>query len=383
MATINKRTVRWSTHEGKQRTAEKYEATYHDRAGKRHRRMFALKRDAQRWLDEQTTGLVTGQWADPRAGKESFKAYAERWRQRQVHAPNTRTAFEGILRVHVYPHLGGMRLDSIATADIQTLVKQWTDAAAPTTVEGCYTVMATVFRGAVRDRILPASPCIDVRLPRIEPKSALVPITTETVLALHDALPARYKAFVVVGAGTGMRRGELLGLTIDRVAPEFGTIRVDRQLARSSTTERVSFAVPKTKASVRTIGVADFVLDEVAAHVATYGMHESGLIFTSQVGSPVGTSVLQRAWSITAKKVRTDATPHDLRHYFASVQIAGGCSIKKLQQMLGHKSATETWDTYGHLMGDEDDRSRAVIETQLGTALRHASRQRDAEDTPG
>jgi len=182
-----------------------------------------------------------------------------------------------------------MRLDSIAPADIQALVKQWTDSAAPTTVEGRYTITATVFRGAVRDRILPASPCIDVRLPRIEPKSALVPITTETVLALHEALPARYKAFVVVGAGTGMRRGELLGLSIDRIAPEFGTIRVDRQLARSSTTERVSFAVPKTKASVRTIGVADFVLDEVAAHVATYGMHESGLIFTSEVGSPVGT----------------------------------------------------------------------------------------------
>jgi len=92
---------------------------------------------------------------------------------------------------------------------------------------------------------------------------------------------------------------------------------------------------------------------------------------------------LRRAWSIAAKKVGTDATPHDLRHYFASVQIAGGCSIKKLQQMLGHKSATETWDTYGHLMGDEDDRSRAVIETQLGTALRDVSTQRDAEDTQG
>ena len=63
--------------------------------------------------------------------------------------------------------------------------------------------------------------------------------------------------------------------------------------------------------------------------------------------------------------VPTSAQP-DLRHYFASVQIAGGCSIKKLQALLGHKSATETWDTYGHLMGDEDDRSRTLIQTELG-----------------
>lgn len=53
----------------------------------------------------------------------------------------------------------------------------------------------------------------------------------------------------------------------------------------------------------------------------------------------------------------------------ASVQIAGGCSIKKLQHLLGHKSGTETWDTYGDLMGDEDDLSNAVIHAALGTPL--------------
>lgn len=369
MASINKRTVRWTTGDDEQRTAVRYEATYHDRNGKRHRRMFDLKRDAQRWLDEQAAGLVTGQWADPRAGKETFQAYAERWRTRQVHAPNTQDAFERILRVHVYPHIGGMRLDAVAPADIQELVRRWSDTAAPTTVEARYTILATVFRGAVRDRILPTSPCFDVRLPRIQPKSALVPISTETVLHLHEALPARYRAFVIVGAGTGMRRGELLGLTLDRVSVDFGTIRVDRQLARSSTSDRVEFSAPKTQASVRTIGVAEFVLDAVAGHVATYGTHSSGLIFTSEVGSPVATSVIHRAWSIAARKVQTEATPHDLRHYFASVQIAGGCSIKKLQHMLGHKSATETWDTYGHLMGDEDDLSKAVIHAALGAPL--------------
>lgn len=43
----------------------------------------------------------------------------------------------------------------------------------------------------------------------------------------------RYKLFVTIAAGTGMRRGEILGLTLNRVAFDFGTIRVDRQLARS------------------------------------------------------------------------------------------------------------------------------------------------------
>ena len=68
-----------------------------------------------------------------------------------------------------------------------------------------------------------------------------------------------------------------------------------------------------------------------------------------------------------------DATPHDLRHYFASVQIRAGQSVKVLQALLGHKSAVETWDTYGHLMGDEDDRSRTVIEEALGNLDRSTS----------
>ena len=163
-----------------------------------------------------------------------------------------------------------------------------------------------------------------------------------------------------------MRRGELLGLTLDRVSNDFGTIRVDRQLARHGSGDAVLFAPPKTDASTRTIPVAPLVLRAIAAHVDNYGSHDSGLIFTSEIGTALRPSTLQRAWSIAAKKVGTDATPHDLRHYFASVQIRGGQSIKVLQALLGHKSATETWDTYGHLMGDEDDRSRTVIEQVLG-----------------
>lgn len=66
-----------------------------------------------------------------------------------------------------------------------------------------------------------------------------------------------------------------------------------------------------------------------------------------------------------ATAIGTDAT-HDLRHYVASVLIRAGLSIKAIQRLLGHKSAVETLDTYGHLMGDEDDRSRSAIRTELG-----------------
>src|SRR3954466_7679667 len=110
MPSIRKRTVTWTTDEGRPRTVGKYQADYYDRTGKRHRRLFDLKKDAQRWLDEQTAGLVTGQWADPKAGRETVRAYGERWLARQVLAPSTESTYEIILRNHLFPTLGEMRI---------------------------------------------------------------------------------------------------------------------------------------------------------------------------------------------------------------------------------------------------------------------------------
>lgn len=366
MASISKRTIRWTTQSGELRATEKYEAVYRDRAAKRHRRLFVLKKDAQRWLDEQTAGLVTGQWADPRAGRESVRAYGQRWLKRQVLADSTASTYGTILTNHIFPTLGALRMDAINRADIQSLVKEWERSAAARTVEARYSILAILLRAAVKDRVIPATPCVDIRLPKIAPKSALVPISTETVLALRHELPSRYRAFVTIAAGTGMRRGEILGLTLDRVALDFGTIRVDRQLARSSRSGNPVWGPPKTESSTRTIPVADVVVDAIKQHVKDFAPSESGLLFTTDLGDFIGTSTLQRAWQRAATTVGTSATPHDLRHYFASVQIRGGQSIKVLQALLGHKSAVETWDTYGHLMGDEDDRTRAVIDAALG-----------------
>ncbi len=57
---------------------------------------------------------------------------------------------------------------------------------------------------------------------------------------------------------------------------------------------------------------------------------------------------------------------HDLRHHFASVLIAGSCSVKVVQKTLGHASARETLDTYGHLWPDSDDLTRQAVDSALG-----------------
>lgn len=57
---------------------------------------------------------------------------------------------------------------------------------------------------------------------------------------------------------------------------------------------------------------------------------------------------------------------HALRHYYASLLIRHGESVKTVQARLGHASAVETLDTYSHLWPDSDDRTRDAIDSVLG-----------------
>jgi hypothetical protein len=61
-----------------------------------------------------------------------------------------------------------------------------------------------------------------------------------------------------------------------------------------------------------------------------------------------------------------EVTFHDLRHYYASLLIQHGESVKVVQRRLGHKSAVETLDTYSHLWPDSEDRTREAVDQMLG-----------------
>src|SRR5690606_10020992 len=87
---------------------------------------------------------------------------------------------------------------------------------APATVGVVYTVVASIFRAAVHDRKLANTPCKRIKLPTVE-KTRIVPLTTDQVQVLTETVPPEFRALVTLTAGTGMRQGEVLGLTRDRL----------------------------------------------------------------------------------------------------------------------------------------------------------------------
>jgi integrase len=225
-------------------------------------------------------------------------------------------------------------------------------------------ILAGIVKAAVRDRRIVASPCEGTKLPKVH-RQRVEPMTLEAVQALTEAIPERYRALVTLAAGTGLRQGEVFGLTVDRIDFLRRQLTVDRQLVTMP--DRAPYlAPPKTQASVRVVPLPQVVVEAVAVHLATWPTDQS--IFTTELGDPIRrTAFSERIWRPALKRVGlSGVTMHGLRHFYASLLIRHGESVKTVQGRLGHASAAETLDTYSHLWPNSDDRTRAAVDSVLG-----------------
>jgi integrase len=345
----------------------RWRARYRDDVGREHAKHFDRKVDARQWLAEVTASVVTGQYVDPKAGRITFREYAEQWRAAQVHRPSTQAHHETMLRRHVYPTLGDRALSSILPSEIQAWAKRLSGTLAPSTVATVHSIVSSVFKAAVRDRRVAANPCEGTRLPKPE-RTKVVPPTMEQVETLTAAMPEHLRALVTFAAGTGMRQGEVLGLTVDRLDMLRRQVTVDRQLV-TMPGERPRLGPPKTAASVRTIPLPRVVVDVLAEHLAKYPPGSDGYVFTL-AGEPITRQQFGHVWRPAAATAGLSAGTglHSLRHFYASLLIRFGESVKTVQARLGHATAAETLDTYSHLWPDSDDRTREAIDAVLGQA---------------
>jgi integrase len=171
----------------------------------------------------------------------------------------------------------------------------------------------------VEDRAIPASPCRKVRLPRAGDDEVDVP-TIEDVEKVRAALDERWRPIVTILAGSGLRVGELLGLTSADVSTVFRTVRVERQRLHSG----VISELPKAKKSRRTVPVGDV---SVVALKAQLKLGDDEVLFTDELGEPL----TYRRWKVLLRDAASSAdvemTSHSLRHFAASALISGGASV--------------------------------------------------------
>ncbi|PSL02866.1 site-specific recombinase XerD [Haloactinopolyspora alba] len=359
---------------------DRWQVRYRDDAGAQRKKSFPKKdgkdpNTCASAFDAKIREQVnTDTYIDPAAGRIAFRQYAEQWRIDQLHhRPSTARQAESRLRLWVYPVIGDRQMSTIRRSDVQRVVTQAAAELAPSTVEVVHTYIASVFKAALIDRVIPSNPCVKIKLPE-KSSAKVVPLTVKQVGHIAERVGARYRAMV---PATGLRSGELRGLTIDHLSPALhlrsdvppkrAVLRIDRQLEGVDERSEPVFGPVKTPAADRSVPVPGPVAVMLADHLATYSPGSAGLVFTTAAGTPVGRSRAGHIWrdAVDGMGLRQRAGWHDLRHHHASVLISEGLSVRAVADRLGHEDPAETLRTYAHLMPSDEERAVAATEEAL------------------
>jgi integrase len=340
----------------KKRTDGKYRARYRDAAGKEHARHFARKIDAQHWLDEVTTSLVTGTYASPKTARTTVAEWCDTWLAGYATRRPSTVRQAGVHVAQIVAEFGPVRLSAVRHSH----VKAWTSRLRAEQMSASYVYalhgrLAQIFADAVHDGIVPRSPCSRRTSPGAARQRAYV-ATTEQTWALHDAMPERLRAAILLGAFAGLRVAEACGLRVADVDFMRGVVRPRLQYPAEEL---------KTEISRTPVPIPRSLALELSAHVKDW---PGDTLLTGRDGGQLPPWALERA--VRTARAKVDGLPegfryHDLRHYLASLLIASGADVKTVQARLRHASAKTTLDTYGHLWPDRDESTRAVIDAVL------------------
>jgi len=218
---------------------------------------------------------------------------------------------------------------------------------------------------AVKDGRIIRNPAAGVELPRIVTRERRY-LTHNQVAALADAA-GEYGLLVQVLAYTGLRWGEAAALRVGRVDVLRGRLRVVEAVV--DVNGQMIFGSPKSH-QARSVPLPRFLREGIAQAMAGRGPDQ--LVFPSPRGEVLRVqNFRRRGFDGAATAVGLPGlVPHELRHTAASLAISSGASVKAVQAMLGHASATLTLDRYGHLFPDELD---AVADRLHDAATRTAA----------
>ncbi|GGO47955.1 hypothetical protein GCM10012287_21810 [Streptomyces daqingensis] len=348
------------------------------------------KRRAEEWLAEIEADMLRGQYVDPRAARVTFQQYAERWLKGLTTDLATRILVERHLRLHALPRLGSRPLGSFRPVHIREFVRDL--EASPISgsyARNVYANVRAVLSAAVDDGYLARNPCSagSVRPPTAT-VGRVVPWRAADVRAVREALPARYRAMVDVGSGCGLRQGEIAGLALSAVHFEDDALRVDTQVKQIR--GQAVFAPPKG-GKERDVPLPTTVAAALKRHIELHPpvpielpwrapdgpLVRRDLIFTNSAGGIVWRSNFNALeWKRALAAAGLIPTPeegqrhasarqhgmHALRHFYASVLLDAGESVKAVSEYLGHADPAMTLRVYAHLTPSSKERARRAID---------------------
>jgi integrase len=166
----------------------------------------------------------------------------------------------------------------------------------------------------------------------------------------------RWSAIYYLGCGTGMRKGEILGLPLSALDLDKGYLMVVQTLQLVD--NKLALMEPKTQKSRRLIVLPDFVKEALKIHLVrrevlsqSVSWKESGLVFTTDIGTPISPRNMVRHFKTKLKEAGLPNIKfHSLRHGVASLLLERNVHPKIVSELLGHSSVNLTLSTYSHII---------------------------------
>lgn len=361
-------------------TGRRWLARWRDPDGRERKLSFEKKIPAERHANAMETDKVRGTYLDPKAGTETFGVYAAAWLALQTTDPLTRQNIADRLRRYVEPTaLHRAQLGRVRPSTIQAWVSGMPASLAESTKAVVFSHVSAILNAAVDDEKIAKNPCRAPSVRRPKPDTREVePWAREWVTGLHDALPERYRPFAALGAGLGLRQGEMFGLSPADVDWLRGWVTVQRQVKIVG--NRLVFALPKGR-KVRKVPLPPSVRDELAAYLVAIPARAVTLPWETSDGKATVVELFvttresnacnrnqfnQYTWKPALDRVGIDPARengcHALRHFYASVLLDAGESIVALSKYLGHSSPAFTLRVYTHLMPASEERTKKAVD---------------------
>jgi integrase len=276
---------------------------------------------------------------------------AARWfeSRRPDLAPSTAMSYEGLLRIHVLPVIGKVRLRDLKPLHIEAVKAGIVaNGGSQKLALNAFRVLNALLKQAVRWQLIQHNPCDAIQAPR--PRRFVphtpTPDELERLFAVADATP--YGALARLAVLTGARQGELLSLRWRHV---------------DWVEQRITLPGTKTRQSARVVDLGPAAIEllrqqrtaerEKRLKLGPGGVcgSDEATVFTNLVGKPMDASGLKRTW----RRIIRDAGVghirfHDLRHASATYLLQAGVPVQVVSERLGHTRTSTTTDIYAHVL---------------------------------
>ena len=284
--------------------------------------------------------------------RETFAEFVERWKNRvkELLKPSTARAMMSHLKFHLVPEFGQLRLDEIGQEQVQVFVGKLAKGRSRHTILNVLGTLASVLKLARKWGYAVAGfQQSDLVIPCSKPGRPGRFFTAEQVRSILALASEPWYSIFALAAMTGLRPGEVLGLSIDDLDFEQRLIFIRRSAWYSH------LISPKSARSVATVPMPGPLANLLTNYLGSWRPNEKRLLFSNRPGNPHSENkiVQKRLWPILDALSIPRCGMHAFRHSHGSLMHSTGASLKVTQIQLRHADAGTTSRYYLHVIGSE------------------------------